>query len=406
MKLSMRHISLSDGERYMLLVDESGMPLYYPTLYITTVVRGGSRAANTIQNALGAIKALYAWQHYYQIDLESRFACGELLEAREIHGLRDFLQCSLGAEPQPEKIISIDARARRPKIVSSKEHYARMTVIAGYLGFLAAQLHHGSEESKKRIERMVSQVRANRPKISSKSQRDRDEIHLDEDLLDRLDKALKPGSESNPVADYGVQVRNALMIAILRATGIRRGELLNLKVEDIDFSSNSLSVVRRPDAKGDARAYQPVVKTRERTIPIDSLLVERIYDYVVNHRRKVASAKKHGYLFVTHKVGPTCGHPLSIAGFSKFMSEIKKIASDFEGVHAHALRHAWNYMFSKQSDEKGVTPEREQLLRSYLMGWSETSETSGTYNKRHIKEEAGKSVLELQKRYLNKEDKA
>lgn len=407
MELSVRHICFDDGERYMLLVDENGMPLYYPTLYITVVIRGGSKAANTIKNALHAIKALYEWQGDHKVDLESRFACSELLEAHQIHALRDFMQRSLKGDAQPErKVVSISSRKNKPKSISTSVQYARLTVVADYLGFLAVQLQQGSEENKKRIQTMVSTIKANRPKKSGKSQKDRDEIHLDVELLDRLDNALKPGSESNPVKDYGTQVRNALMIAILRVSGMRRGELLNLKVEDIDFSANKLSVVRRPDAQGDLRPYQPVAKTRERTMPLSPLLAQRIHDYVLKYRSRVPGAKRHGYLFVTHKAGPSCGRPLSISGFAKFMREIKSIGPEFGAVHAHALRHFWNYVFSQQVDEKGVSLEREEQVRSYLMGWSPTSGTAATYNKRHIKEAAGKAVLGLQNRYLNKEDKA
>lgn len=403
MGLSVRQVIFDSGERYMLLVDGGGMPLYFPALYVTVVVRGGSKAVNTIRNALSAIKALYDWQDDYKVDIESSFACGDLLEAHQIHALRDFMQCSLELNaPTEKKVISITARRSKPETISTKVQYARLTVIADYLGFLAVQLQQGSEETKRRIQAMVSTIRACRPRISSRSQKDRDEIHLDVELLDRLDEVLKPGGKGNPVKNYGTQVRNALMIAILRVTGMRRGELLNLKVEDIDFSANKLSVVRRPDTKSDLRAYQPVVKTRVRTFPIDPLLAERIHDYVLKYRSRVPGAKKHGYLFVTHKAGPSCGRPLSIAGFAKFMREIKDIGIEFRDVHAHALRHAWNYMFSQQMDEKGVTPEREQQVRSYLMGWSPTSGTAATYNKRHIKEESAKAVLGLQDRYLNK----
>jgi hypothetical protein len=39
------------------------------------------------------------------------------------------------------------------------------------------------------------------------------------------------------------------------------------------------------------------------------------------------------------------------------------------------------------------------------MGWSETSGTAATYNRKHIKEQAGKAVLELQLMHLNKTQK-
>lgn len=401
MATSVKQVVLDSGERYMLLVNGVGMPLYFPALYVTVVVRGGSRATNTIRNALSAIKALYIWQDACQVDVESSFSTGRLLEAYQIHALRDFIQCSLGHDALVEKKPrSITARRSKPKIVSTKVQYARLTVVADYLGFIAIQLQQGSEENKRRIHAMVSTIKACRPRISNRSVKDRDEIHLDVKLLDRLDKILKPGSKENPVKNYGTQVRNALMIAILRITGMRRGELLNLKVEDIDFSANQLSIVRRPDSKSDIRVFQPVAKTRVRTFPVDALLAERIHDYVLKYRNCVPGARKHGYLFVTHKAGPSCGRPLSIAGFAKFMREIKSIGPEFQGVHAHALRHAWNYMFSQQMDEMGVTTEREQQVRSYLMGWSPTSGTAATYNKRHIKEEAAKAVLGLQDRYL------
>lgn len=71
MGLSVRHAIFQDGERYMLLVGENGMPLYFPTLYVTVVARGGSKAANTIRNTLCAIKVLYDWQADYKVDIES-----------------------------------------------------------------------------------------------------------------------------------------------------------------------------------------------------------------------------------------------------------------------------------------------------------------------------------------------
>lgn len=402
MELSVRRIKSSNGERFVVLVDESGMPLFYPALYVSVHMRGRSLAVNTIQNALNALKALYAWQSYYGIDVESRFSRRELLQAHEVHSLRDFMQKPL-LDENDGKVVSI---SRRPKTVSTSNQYARMSVIADYLGFLAGQ-HQlpSSPVGRDSAERMVAQIKANRPKTSSKSSIDRDEKHLDDTLLDELEAALKPGAGNNPVREYAVQVRNALMFSILRITGLRRGELLNLMIQDIDFAKNTLRVIRRPDSKEDVRAYQPVAKTRERTFPLMPELVDEIHRYVLSHRNKVPGAKKHGYLFVTHKLGPSQGRPLSNAGFGKFMAALRTIVEGASGIHAHSLRHHWNYSFSKTCEGQGITPEREEKIRSYLMGWSETSGTAATYNRRHIKEQAGKAVLELQIRHLSKAQK-
>ena len=364
MTVALRRFIAEDGERHAILVDEQGMPLFYPTLWVTVVIRGGARALNTIQNALNALKCLYVWEERFGINIEQRFARGLILQGREIHALRDFLQESLSHDAEPRAAVPV---SRRCKTVSSSSHYARMTVAAEYLEFLARRLCPVSEENERRITSMVTQIKANRPKQTSKTLgNDREERFLNDAELDLLAERLKPGAENNPFAGYPVQFRNALMFAILRVTGLRRGELLNLRVDDIDFAANTLRVVRRADSPQDIRRYQPVAKTRERQFPLDPELLSTIHDYVVLHRSKLPAAKRHGYLFVTHKEGRYLGSPLSNSGFSKFIAGLITTSGR---LHAHKLRHHWNYTFSSLSDAKGLTAAREEKLRSYLMGW-------------------------------------
>ncbi len=374
------------------------MPLYYPALFVTAEMRGASLSINTNDNALSAIKAMYAWQDYYRLDLESRFKRSELLLSHEIHSLRDFMQKpmdTMGA--QVGNVVPIKGRQAR---VGKNNQYNRMSVIAGYVGFLAGRLTPVTASSTQQIAAMVAQIKANRPKMGDQTETDRSDSSLNDDVLDALEEILKPGHEANPVADIGLQYRNALMFTILRLTGIRRGELLNLKVDDLDFAKRTLKVVRRADSSGDPRTRQPVAKTRERTFPLIPELMDKIHDYITEYRSKVPGARKHGYLFITHRPGKTVGWPLSSSGFGKFITSLSKLADEFSDLHTHALRHHWNYTFSKSSDENALAPERENKVRSYLMGWSETSGTAQTYNKRHTKEAAGKAVMKLQKRYL------
>lgn len=392
MDISLRRFRGSDGERFSVLVDEEGMPLFYPTLFITWTLRASSHAANSITNALNALKALCAWESRRGIDLVSTFTQGVLLDHNQIRDLCDFLQRSLESE-QTTKVTSI---LQKPKVVGANVHYFRISTAAQYLQFLAHRVAPLLADDV--VNKMVETIKAHRPGRPNKSSLDRDEIHLSDEAIQSIEAALKPGSPDNPAFDGDVQLRNALMFFLLKLTGIRRGELLNLRIGDINFGDNTMAVVRRPDSDLDTRKHQPTAKTRPRRIRIAPALVERIADYVKDVRRKVPGARRHDYLFVTHKAGPTQGAPLSIGAFSKWMGQISDIVEN-AGFHAHALRHNWNYQFSRLAEEKGMSSEEEEKTRSYWMGWSETSGTAATYNRRHTKEKAQQAGLELQERY-------
>ncbi|MGK7339981.1 tyrosine-type recombinase/integrase, partial [Salmonella enterica] len=70
---------------------------------------------------------------------------------------------------------------------------------------------------------------------------------------------------TNPYAPH-VRFRNNLIIKILLETGMRGGELLNLKIADFNYKKKNLCIVRRPDNKDEPRLRQPLVKTLERQI--------------------------------------------------------------------------------------------------------------------------------------------
>jgi integrase len=397
MDISLRRFKGSDGERFSVLVDGQGMPLFYPTLFSTWILRARSLAANTITNALNAVKCLYAWEAHAGLGVESIFSRSELLDQNQIRDLCDFLQRSLLTDKE-KKVTSI---RRQPKVVGTSNYYFRLSIVATYLDFLAHRLAPNLDDS--RIEKMVEAIRAHRPSKPYRSSESRDDIHLTDEVIQVIEDALKPNSLNNPAKEYSVQLRNALMFFILKLTGVRRGELLNLRISDFDFGANTMAVVRRPDSNLDVRTHQPTAKTLPRRLRIHPELIKRVYEYVSQYRGKVPGARRHDFLFVTHKAGPTQGAPLSIGAFSKWMGRIGDLV-DGAGFHAHALRHNWNYEFSRMADSKGISSEEEEKTRSYWMGWSETSGTAGLYNVRRTKEKAQEAGLQLQERYVNRKN--
>ncbi|MDF9775408.1 tyrosine-type recombinase/integrase [Pseudomonas baetica] len=405
--LAIKHIQFRQGERHKVLVDaQTGIPLYYPSLFITTQVRAGGFSVSTVQASLTALKVLYAWQANQGINLEELFSAGKLLRLEEITSLVGFSARLLREERRQKtsKLVLLRLNAGRAVTrgianVSAQTQFTRLSIISKYLGFLAETLRTGRNNcgSDSSVNEMVGRINAYRPKATNLTSVDRDEKGLDLRVVDEVLEYLRPGHPQNPFADKGVQQRNHLIMTLLRYLGIRRGELLNLRVEDVDFSKSTISIVRRADSPLDSRRYQPLVKTQPRNIPINDALQKALSDYILRFRARFRQAKRHPYLLVAHKAGPSQGSPLSNSSFGKLMATVQGMTHEFAAIHAHAFRHTWNYDFSRITDAAGgVMPEQEQRMRAYLMGWSETSDTAATYNKRHIKEKAAKAALAYQ----------
>ena len=164
--------------------------------------------------------------------------------------------------------------------------------------------------------------------------------------------------------------------------GIRGGELLNIRVRDIDFTNNQILIIRRADEGDDPRLDQPNAKTRDRRLPLKDTLSEEIYNYVIKYRKLVVSPKQPDYLFVTHKKGPSQGLPISKSGYKKVINTLSAVDSAIFQLSGHKFRHTWNDNFSRQMDSLDVPPteERQEEIRSNLMGWKPGSGTAAIYN--------------------------
>lgn len=406
--LSVKHFKLSSGEGYKLLVDaNTGIPLYYPSLYVTSQKRGNGHALATVQSTITALKTMYAWLDYFNIDIEGRFINKNLLLQNEIISLRDF--CKKAVKPTQQKnVLKMALKGAGRHVggasafsVSSETQYQRLTEIAKYFEFIADYLCPDKDQAHaKDIEVMCKRIKAHRPKKKGRAGQKNYEKGLDLGLVDQIFEIMRPGHEKNPFVDKSVQNRNYIIILLFRFLGVRRGELLNIRIEDINFSSNYLKIVRRPDSPHDERTYAPNVKTLERHLSINDSLAKYLHDYITVFRRKYKAARKHPYLFVTHKAGRTEGKPLSNSGFGKMMATLQSYAEELSPVHAHAFRHTWNYEISVAFDnsEEPISEAMQDKIRSESMGWKPTSGTAATYNARHIREKSKEAILDHQKK--------
>jgi integrase len=399
---------MASGERYCLLEDrETGLPAFHPLLYVTTQIRNKSQSYSAMEQAFGAINVLFDFLEEARItNLECRFLKREFLTPHECQGLRDHCQKDYGRGHSRgvKNVISIQTAKTgyKPpvKFVANSTQYGRLSQVASYLEWLARHLLSKSIDgaTSKAIEVMKTSLLTLRPYHRGRNDGLDTMKGLSREQEELLTFTVRPGADKNPFVGEGIQVRNQLIVRTLRFLGIRRGELLNIRVDDIDFRNSDIVIRRRADEKGDPRVRQPLVKTKGRRLPLDPQLAQALRHYVVHVRRYIPNSAKFPYLFITHKSGPTQGQPMSIEGYKQVIRQISAtspLLADFSG---HDLRHTWNDRFSEHMDGKeNPEPESQQeKIRESFMGWSENSGTAKTYNKRFIQRKARAVGLELQ----------
>lgn len=399
--LSIKRFVMVSGERYCLIFDDQAkLPLYFPSLYVTTQVRNRSLSFAAMESALVGIKVLLKFTDEYSINLEKRFREKEYLKPNELDALRDFCQSSLRIKDAKVAKSPIDYNAAFvDSRVSKSTEYIRLSAIAGYLEWLASAIFAGrlNRETLAHINQMIAGVKARRP-IKKNRNNLKTEKNLTAEEIATAFEVFRPGSEINPFVRHDVQVRNQLMFLLLYWLGLRRGELLNIRISDIDFQKNYIVIARRADEKSDPRTYQPLVKTQDRILPLGSTIVKKLHSYILNERRSTRFAGKHDFLFITHKAGPTQGQPISISGYNRTIELIREMTPGLHSLLGHNLRHTWNGNYSNTMDELENPPSEsdQEKIRSYIMGWKEGSGTASTYNKRFIRRKAYEASLNLQ----------
>lgn len=423
------------GEEYPLLIDVSnGKPLWYPTLYATTYIRNASKSASAINGNLQAVRLLLLWAQSMPqpIDLKQRFQDKNWLLESERDSILAFMSIRRDKKSKEavtetnivplNKNIERIRRGKQAKVesVGGNTLYQRLGYVAKYIQWFATKVleeqgTHLNAADIKSIAKMKTAI--NKMRIAPKGRnQENGRTGLTVDQRDELLEIMGVGNERNPYMDSrkkvdldaqeSLQLRNELIIWFGYYFGFRDGEVMNIRISDIDFAGKTVLVARRADAIEDPRTRKAKVKTRDRRLPFTAAFLEKVYDYTTKYRNLISPARKHDYLFVVHKKGPTYGAPLSMSAVEKMCRKIRdssKILDD--DFSMHVLRHDSNERFSEMIDKKGISAEKEKKMRSYQYGWKPTSDTAEDYTKRHTKKEAHEGALFLQEQ-LEKGNKA
>ncbi|MYM41844.1 tyrosine-type recombinase/integrase [Duganella qianjiadongensis] len=410
-RYTIRTSVFESGERFPLLVDfYSGVPLFDPTVFTLTEFRARNRASATIDQVLRALKVFLLFCDKYQIDMEERMLEGRMLELGELDALvqlcrlpiTDIETQSDASSPVPvREVVCLERyRAKAKKglpEVGGDSAGVRIRYIKQFIGWLADRrllswnAHHPSRAALLNARGIVIHGLAARIPTGKGRNKTRSRRALDELIQERLWQIVDVNSPENPWEGSHARIRNELIVRWFMGLGIRRGELLGIRITDVDFRANEVFIARRADDPNDPRVQQPNAKTADRLLPISDDLAQRTRKYIFEERRSFSKARMHGFLFVANG-----GAPLSLRGLNRIFEVLCTKHSGLPNIFPHLFRHTNNHNFSKLADEQNMDPEKEKKTRSQLMGWSETSGTAETYTRREIERKAREASLQLQ----------
>ncbi len=116
--------------------------------------------------------------------------------------------------------------------------------------------------------------------------------------------------------------RDDLIIELMYATGVRVSELVNIKLDDIDFETNSIRIL----GKG---SYM-------RTVYFGEYARDAIFKYMNGLRIKLLNGKESEYLFLNKN-----GNNITTRGIQKIIDKIVSETDVKTKVSPHTLRHTF-----------------------------------------------------------------
>lgn len=390
---------LDSGERMPLLYRSAPYrPLVVPLLYIA--IRRRYQKSRTLLRDTRALRSLYYWCEGVRrepLDLDAHLCSGGTLSSSDIEAFVRWLR--LGGTRQAKSVPGLSSSTTPLKPVSLQ------TYLAPIRAFLLWSVQRyrperGRDHKAKTARDHMALIESTFDALTIRGRTPELEKGLEKGDVQRLLEVARPDCPHNPFRRR-LRQRNALIVELFYQTGIRRGELLKLRVEDLladDDGNCFIRIHRRPDDPTDTRAIEPGQKTDDRVLAIHPSLYHALVRYVREERRPTRHERPmklpHTFLFVSER-----GAPLAESEVNYVLGRLaSRCFRDRLKVYPHLLRNTFCNDFIdyctgvEELDEEGA----KDRLR-VLCGWSAVSRMPERYTRKRIQREANAFNIRRQK---------
>jgi integrase/recombinase XerD len=150
----------------------------------------------------------------------------------------------------------------------------------------------------------------------------------------KIDQVLQLLNAPDPSTVLGT--RDAAMLELLYAAGLRVSELVEVEMADINLEAGFVRVL----GKG----------SKERVVPVGMVAKNRVNGYLVSGRPALLKGRPSPYLFVTR-----LGKPMTRQGFWKLLKQYGQKAGISQKITPHTLRHSFaTHLLERGADLRSV----------------------------------------------------
>jgi len=365
---------ITPDRNIVLIIKQSGIPYLMPNVYLVTAKSNLSE--KRLLNYATVIKRILRFFESLDINLDEAFASGDFSEIFKL--IPTFFDQMAGQLELSDENFNLHVNVFKGFTIWAINRYLTKTV--------------------KEFDRLKKLKLNNLTKCEDlfssfilKEKKSRDQFKvIDDNVIDFILEMWEPFAKK--VTAH--QIRNYLIIRVLFETGIRLGELLNLKTSDL-IIENGITYVKIidtffPDSRSDRAKLKNLQSSR--IIALSESTSELIEVYIHNYRRhyypKIEKKTSHPFLF-TSKLGKPLSKSNVYFIFDTLNVELKKVFATGVKITPHMLRHTFAYNFLKfLIEEKNLDMERAKDELRITCGWSPSSVMPQHYAGKYIWESA------------------
>ncbi|HHJ4382788.1 TPA: tyrosine-type recombinase/integrase [Citrobacter freundii] len=373
------------GEQIPMMLDDSGMPVVLPNEFI---LARRSLSTNTLVRILRELSVLYRWLDKSNYDLSAKLLAQNSFNEAELKG-------------GLVEALRIDQANGRINLVAPNTFNQRLTTIRQFISWcmdvLISQLPLSSLDYERLRERKSFFLKMLEGSFMSATPMKKSlRKGLNEVEVDFLLAVLHPDAKQGFGRDPAVKFRNYVSVGLMLFCGLRPGELLSLRVEDVQVGAiSAIKIERRPADSMDVRRPRPQIKRNGRLIPIESRqFAFALNEYIVTWRDVLESKSNHesDYLILSDE-----GAPLSQSSITQFFQLLRTQYADRlpENLTAKSLRHTFSSRLERVLRASGMDEQRRREALAFLRGDS-SLDSQDIYIAQEVEEQAVKSLRRYQ----------